>query len=151
MASEKSAGAVIFRKEGEEVFYLLLHYAGSSPKAKGYWDFPKGHLEKGETEMVAAFREIEEETGLKDLRFIPGFRDSIKYFFRAQGKTIFKTVAFFLAETEQEEIKISDEHIGYEWLPFNQAFKEMKFANAKNILAKANNYLRNDSASHFSF
>ncbi|MFA5742938.1 MAG: bis(5'-nucleosyl)-tetraphosphatase [Candidatus Paceibacterota bacterium] len=151
MASEKSAGAVIFRKEEGEIHYLLLHYAGSKPNAKGYWDFAKGHLEEGETEMVAACREIEEETGLKDLRFIPGFRDSIKYFFRAQGKTIFKTVVFFLAEAEQEEIKISDEHIGYEWLPFDQAFKEMKFANAKKILTKANNHLINDPANHFSF
>ena len=151
MASEKSAGAVIFRKEKGEVYYLLLHYAGSSPKAKGYWDFAKGHLEEGETEMVAVCREIEEETGLKDVRFFPGFKHSIKYFFNIQGKTIFKTVAFFLAETEQEEIKISDEHIGYEWLPFNQAFDKMKFANAKNILAKANNYLINNSVNHFSF
>jgi len=56
-----------------------------------------------------------------------------------------------LAEAEQEEIKISDEHIGYEWLPFDQAFKEMKFANAKKILTKANNHLINDPANHFSF
>jgi 8-oxo-dGTP pyrophosphatase MutT (NUDIX family) len=151
MAVEKSAGAVIFRKEGRDIYYLLLHYAGSKLNAKGYWDFPKGHLEEGETEMAAASREIDEETGLKNLRFAPGFKHYIKYFFRVQGKTIFKTVAFFLAETGQKEIKISDEHIGYEWLPFDQAFAKMKFANAKNVLAKANNYLISDSANHFSF
>ena len=142
---EKSAGAVIFRKEEGEVFYLLLHYAGSKPGSKGYWDFAKGHLEAGETEMTAACREIEEETGLKDLCFVFGFRQSIKYFFRVKGKTIFKTVSFFLAETKEKEIKISDEHIGYEWLPFEQAFNKIKFANAKNILAKANDHLiKND-------
>jgi 8-oxo-dGTP pyrophosphatase MutT (NUDIX family) len=141
MPKEKSAGAVIFRKENNETYYLLLHYAGSSPKAKGYWDLPKGHLEGAETEMEAACREIEEETGLKELSFIPGFRWPIKYFFRSKGQTVFKTVVFFLAETKRNEIKISDEHIGYEWLVFDQAFNKMKFANAKNILTKANDYL----------
>jgi 8-oxo-dGTP pyrophosphatase MutT (NUDIX family) len=141
MPKERSAGAVIFRKENNEIYYLLLHYAGSSPKAKGYWDFPKGHLEGEETETAAAYREIEEETGLKELSFIPGFRRPIKYFFRSQGRTIFKTVVFFLAETKQKEVKISDEHIGYEWLAFDQAFARMKFANAKNILTRAKDHL----------
>ncbi|MFA5747259.1 MAG: NUDIX domain-containing protein [Candidatus Paceibacterota bacterium] len=147
MPKERSAGAVIFRKENNETYYLLLHYAGASPKAKGYWDLPKGHLEGEETEMEAAYREIREETGLKGLSFFPGFRWPIKYFFRAKGQTIFKTVAFFLAETKQKEVVISDEHIGYEWLPFDQAFNKMKFANAKNILTKAKNYLmKNENA-----
>ncbi|MFA6336536.1 MAG: NUDIX domain-containing protein [Candidatus Paceibacterota bacterium] len=141
MFSEKSAGAVIFRKEQGEIFYLLLHYAGSKPGSRGYWDFAKGHLEEGETEEAAARREIEEETGLKDLSFVSGFRQSIDYFFKFKGRTVFKTVAFFLAETRKKEITISDEHIGYQWLPFEEAFKEMKFANAKNTLKQANNYL----------
>lgn len=42
MPVEKSAGAVIFRKEEGKIYYLLLHYQAR------HWDFPKGHLEKGE-------------------------------------------------------------------------------------------------------
>lgn len=141
MLSEKSAGAVIFRKEGGDIYYLLLHYAGSRPGAKGYWDFPKGHLEGKETEEQAAQRETKEETGIKNIAFIQGFKKSIKYFFRAEGKIIFKKVVFFLAETQKKEIKISEEHIGYKWLPFKEAFSSIKFANAKNILTEANDFL----------
>lgn len=34
------------------------------------WFFPKGHIEEGETDEVAARREIQEETGLTDLELI---------------------------------------------------------------------------------
>ncbi|MFA5249568.1 MAG: NUDIX domain-containing protein [Candidatus Paceibacterota bacterium] len=141
MAQERSAGAVIFRKENNEIYYLLLHYAGATPRAKDYWDLPKGHLEAGESDLDAAKREAFEETGLKDIEFIPGFRSGIKYFFRHKGRTVLKTVTFFLAETKQKEVKISDEHIGYEWLPFGPAYQKMRFLNAKNTLAKGRDFL----------
>ena len=49
MPLEKSAGAIIFRKN-KKIKYLLLHYpSASKTQAKDYWDFPKGHIEKGET------------------------------------------------------------------------------------------------------
>ena len=57
MKREKSAGAIVFRKEKEPV-YLLLHY-----EAK-HWDFPKGHVEKNETDEQTVRREIQEETGI---------------------------------------------------------------------------------------
>ncbi len=37
---------------------------------KGIADLPKGHIEKGETPEVAALREVEEETGIKNLEII---------------------------------------------------------------------------------
>ncbi|MCQ2322871.1 MAG: NUDIX domain-containing protein [Bacteroidales bacterium] len=36
----------------------------------GIPDLPKGHIEKGETPEVAAVREVEEETGISDLKII---------------------------------------------------------------------------------
>lgn len=141
MPVEKSAGAIIFRKKEGKNFYLLLHYPSSSRSDKTYWDFPKGHIEKGESIFKTAKREIKEETGLKNIRFIEGFKEWIKYFFRADGKNIFKIVTFFLAETQEEKIKISSEHMGYKWLPYEEAVKQLTFKNAKEILNKANDYL----------
>ena len=37
-------------------------------KRKGFWDLPKGHLEKNEKNRVAAIREVEEECGVKKLK-----------------------------------------------------------------------------------
>ena len=37
---------------------------------RGKWDLPKGKLDKGETLSACAVREVEEETGLKEIRLI---------------------------------------------------------------------------------
>lgn len=141
MPKEQSAGAVIFRMDQKKPYYLLLHYPTGSRTKKEYWDFPKGHLEQGESEKQAAAREIEEETGLRDISFISGFEYGIQYYFRVEGKTIFKTVVFFLASTKKKEIKISFEHEGFLWASFEDALKKLKFANARRILKLAHQFL----------
>jgi 8-oxo-dGTP pyrophosphatase MutT (NUDIX family) len=139
MPVEKSAGAVIFRKEKDTIKYLLLHYPGF--RGKSHWDFPKGNIEKGESLTETVKREVEEETGIKGLIIIKGFKETIKYFFRFKGKDIFKIVVFFLAETKQGKVKISWEHKGFKWLPYKKALEQLTFKNAKEILKKANDFL----------
>lgn len=131
MPVEHSAGAIVFRKESGQVFYLLLHYE------EGHWGYPKGHIEKGETLEDTARREIYEETGISDIQFIDGFRELTRYFFFSEGQRIFKTVVFFLALTPTKEIKLSFEHIGYEWLPFQEALAQVTFKDEKTLLEKA--------------
>jgi 8-oxo-dGTP pyrophosphatase MutT (NUDIX family) len=104
----------------------------------GHWEFAKGHMEKGEDERETVRREVAEETGITDIIFVEGFRESIKYYFRWQGKGIFKVVEFHLVRTAAKEVKLSDEHIGYEWLAYDEAMKRLKFKNSKQVLEKAN-------------
>lgn len=141
MPVERSAGAVIFRKEGDKTFYLLLHYPSSAKAPKEYWDFPKGHIEKGEKIEETIKREVREETGLDDIRLVEDFKEWIKYFFKFKGKNVFKIVTFLLAETKTKEVKVSFEHLGYEWLSYEKALEKLTFKNAKEILKKANQYL----------
>jgi len=151
MPKEKSAGAIIYRKDNGVNHYLLLHYAPAEKGKKGQWGFAKGHIEQGETEIETAKREIAEETGIKDLKIIPEFKELEKYFFRrnyglegeARKKApwIFKSVIFFLAETKTKDIKISDEHIGFMWLPIEEAIKKTTFKNSKKLLEKANEFI----------
>lgn len=139
MRKEKSAGAVVFRREGKKTKYLLLHYES------GHWDFPRGHIERGEKEQETARREILEETGIIELDFIRGFRVSTKWFFKKKaGKRYFnvhKTAVLFLAETKARRVKISHEHIGYKWLFYEKAVKQATFDNTKNLLEKAASFL----------
>src|SRR3989344_6295885 len=130
MPSEKSVGAIIFLKD-KEVKYLLLHYES------GHWDYVKGHVEKGESEEETLLREAKEEAGLMDLKIIDGFKEKIKYFFKANGKLISKEVVFYLAETKTEEIRLSLEHKAFKWLPYADAHKLVTYKNAKEILKKA--------------
>ena len=143
MPVERSAGAVIFRKKGKNVLYLLLHYPSSAKAPKEYWDFPKGHIEKGEKIEETIKREVREETGLDDIRLVEDFKEWIKYFFKFKGKNVFKIVTFLLAETKTKEVKVSFEHLGYEWLSYEEAFKKLTFKNAKEILKKAHHFLIN--------
>ncbi len=128
---EKSAGVVVFN-DGR---YLLLHYEA------GHWDFPKGHVEKGESDVQAALRELKEETGIVDAEVLPGFSDGIRYFFKKEGKTIVKEVVFFVARTKTEKVTLSHEHKGFIWLPFKEAVVKLTYDNAKNVLKKAEAFL----------
>ncbi len=140
MLQEKSCGAVVFKKNSE-ICYLLLRYEA------GHWDFVKGNVELNESERGTVIRELKEETGITDARFIEGFRVRIEYFYRRKGETVHKEVAFFLVEAKTSEVKLSFEHIDYEWLNYQQANEKLTFRNAKAVLEKAHVFLQvKDSA-----
>ena len=135
MPTEKSCGAVVFKRSKDGIKYLLLHYEA------GHWDFPKGKQEKNEKEEQTASREIGEETGIESIEFVDGFRETAKYFYREGKETIFKEVVFFLAKSATEKVKISFEHIGYVWMSYEHAYKKLTFNNAKELLSKADEFL----------
>jgi len=135
MPIEKSTGAVVFRRENKKIKYLLIQYGW------GHWEFPRGLIRKEESLEETARREIEEEVGIKDIQFIPGFKEWIKFFFKLKGKNIMKIATFLLAETKTKKIKLSYEHKDYAWLEYQEALEKLTFKNAKEILKKANQFL----------
>jgi len=82
-------------------------------------------------------REVREETGIVDLRAIPGFRRKIEYFYRREGRKVHKTVVFFLAETSTEKVTISFEHKDYGWFEFEEAMKTVTYPNARRLIREA--------------
>jgi len=136
MLNEKSCGAVVYSKVNSEPIYLLLQYEA------GHWDFVKGNVEAGETEHETAVRELKEETGISDVKFIDGFRESITYFYKRKGSTVHKEVIFFLMEIKTTKIQLSFEHVGFDWLPFDHAMSKLTFKNARDVLQKANDFLK---------
>jgi 8-oxo-dGTP pyrophosphatase MutT (NUDIX family) len=137
--TEKSAGVIVFRtnhsKPDSPREYLLLDTGR-------FWDFPKGHIEADESEMQAALRELREEAGISDAKLVDGFCHRIRYFFRKKSVIISKTVVYFMAETQQQEIKISDEHVAFEFLSYAQARKRLTYANSRELLRLAEEQLR---------
>lgn len=132
---EKSCGAVICNKKDGIYRYLLLHYEA------GHWDFVKGNVEPNESEKETVLRELKEETGIVDAKFIGNFRAEIEYFYRRQGEMVRKEVVFFLSETNTEKVEISFEHTGYIWLDYERAMEKLTFKNAKEVLKKVHAYL----------
>lgn len=130
---EHSCGAVVTRIINGRRRYLLI-----KNKRSAHWGFPKGHVERGETETETAKREVLEETGLH-IDILPNFVEESEY--SIQGK-IEKSVAIFLAKTTDTQTIIQKEEIeDYIWLEYDNALKTLKFSNDKSILEKAEKYL----------
>jgi 8-oxo-dGTP pyrophosphatase MutT (NUDIX family) len=140
---EKSVGAVVFHRENYQIKYLLLEHKD------GYWNFPKGHIEKGENDEETLRRETAEETGLTNLQILPSFKRRSFYFYRAQGKekterkekgravNIFKQADFYLAQAQNQEVHISSEHTSFAWLNFEAALEKLKYKTLKKILRQS--------------
>ncbi|MDI6737488.1 MAG: NUDIX domain-containing protein [Nanoarchaeota archaeon] len=136
MPNERSAGAIIYNKGR----YLLLYRKAHDHYREG-WFFARGKVEQGEDIEAAARREIKEETGIKDLFFVRGFKDIVTWFYRKDGQLIHKTAIYVFAETGTEDVHISDEHGGYEWLDFEHAYAKLTFPTDKKVLKNAHDFI----------
>lgn len=151
IAYEISVGAVVFHRFQNGIRYLLLRYP------HGHWDYVKGHVEAGESYEETLKRETQEESGITDLSVVSGFREATRYFYTAKGSErekrkragkglwIFKTVYFYLAESPQTGVVLSQEHIDSTWLPFEDAVQRLSFPATKEILRKAHEFLTKHS------
>ena len=139
---ERSAGFILYflapgdGPAADRARYLVLDYGK-------HWDFAKGHVEPGESDLAAAHRELAEETGLSAGRVVPGFAHEITYFFRHKSRGLIrKTVVFFLAEVPPDPaVTLSHEHKAYAFEPFEAALKRTSYASAKEVLRAAHEHL----------
>jgi len=139
LVMEKSCGLVLFNSNK----ILLLKYSANGTSGEGgHWDFPKGHVESNETEIETAVRELEEETGITEVKILSDFRHSINYTLFRKSVPISKEVIFFLASTVEKRVELSSEHIDYAWLDFEKAIVKLTYDNARQILKKAFSYLK---------
>jgi 8-oxo-dGTP pyrophosphatase MutT (NUDIX family) len=112
-----SAGVVVVRDTADGARILLL-------RAYKNWDFPKGHVERGEEPHAAAIREVAEETGITDLAFDWGdeFFETAPY-----GRN--KVARLYLARTRAERIVLPKnpelgrpEHHEFRWVDLAEAY-----------------------------
>ena len=101
MIVEKSCGAIVFTKDAECVKYVITE------SKEGFFGFPKGHIEKNETELETVRREVLEETGLQ-VEFWDDFRIEDSYPFQRNGETRTKHIVYFLAKFSNQ-ISIAQE------------------------------------------
>ena len=133
---ERSAGAVLFRRRGGDILYLLLQYP------QGHWSFPRGHIEGAETPIETVRREVKEEANISRVRFFPGYREKVHFRYQWPPKSVdaesrLKFVVFYLGQVFESRVKISEEHKSFRWVPYDRALKMLRHKNMRVILEKA--------------
>ncbi len=134
MFDEKSCGAVVFTRENGEIRYVLVR------QRSGQYSFPKGHVERGESEKQTALREIWEETGLHP-EILEGFRDVETYELPKKPGCV-KGVVYFLAEYSGQEFDPQDtDAVAAELFSFEDALDMLPTESRRGILIRAKAFL----------
>lgn len=118
-------GAVVFKLTRKGPIYLLVEAGGT----RGRWVFPKGHIEKGETAVGTAVREVTEEAGVR-ARPLRGLRHVEQ---KQEGKWI--SVAYFLMAYVGPAKPLDKRRI--RWLGFEDAIEALDFAKSRRLLRSA--------------
>ena len=145
---ECSAGVIPYRRVSEsDVEYLVLHSAlVRNPRAK--WEFPKGTVEAGETELQTAIREFIEETNIQQFRIIDDFERTLSYSYLRRGRKVLKTVTYYVLEVfDDSTICRSLEHIEdifgfwYFWGSFNQIQRLLYHSKIRQVFLEAHAHI----------
>ena len=129
MVWEKSCGALVVRRQEDDYYILMIRH-----KAGGNRSFPKGHVEKGETEYETALREVMEETSAR-IAIVSDFRSTVTY---RPSPGVMKEVVYFLAFTTNADIKAREGEIAeVEWVPLEQAEDCLAYENDKTVFRAA--------------
>lgn len=124
MKQEKSCGCIIFNEKKE---ILLVH------QTAGHWGMPKGHVEKDETEIETAIREVKEETNL-DVEINKDFRYTMSYMVKDDTQ---KEVVFFVARNVSKDMKPQLEEVTeMKWFMIDEAINTITYDNSKELLIK---------------
>ena len=132
MKKEKSCGAVVIKKEENNIKFLIIEQHDEN------WHFPKGHVEEGETEEETAKREIKEETNI-DVEIDTNFREVITY---SPKEGVIKDVVFFIGKATSFDIKIDPkELLDAKWVNAKEAINYFVHEDTKGVCKAALKYL----------
>ena len=114
----EAGGGLVLNPQGEVLF---IH-------RNGRWDLPKGKIEKGESREGGAIREVEEETGVKNLQ-ITRFLQETYHVFQRKGKYKLKVTFWYEMTTDYEGELVPEVKEGIEkakWKDSEKARKALK-------------------------
>ena len=134
--NEYAAGGVVGR--GGKILLVQVR----NLEGRIVWTLPKGHLEKKETWLAAALREVQEETGWKCRS--RGVLSNVTYRFEREGKPVFKRVRWYrMAPLKKTGKPDADEIRRVKWVEARLAARSLSYPSDGRVLAC---YLRTTSS-----
>ncbi len=128
MVKEVSAGAIVYTENDGKYLYLL-----TQNKNGNHFSFPKGHIEKDESVIETAKREVYEETGI--MFELISEKMQVNTYLMPNG--IYKDVYYFLGKASNTKItKQESEVLVAGWYTKEQVFKYLTYDSDKMIFIK---------------
>ena len=122
-APPRAAGVVVFRRTGAGLYFLVL-------RAYNNWDFPKGHVEDGESLTETAVRETLEEAGVVG-EAIESIGAPLEFEFREQLYRVQYFLIRLISETDAGDGREK------KWFPVDEALERVSFDGARALLRAA--------------
>ena len=136
---EPTSGGIVFRMtaDDKDVEILLIQ------DSKGRWTIPKGHIEPGETAKMTARREIEEETGLRNLSVLT-WLGKIHFKYRRADKLVLMTTQIYLVQSlDAREHPTAEKWMkGIQWFSFAEALDLIEYDDIEKLMLIAKKKIR---------
>ncbi len=131
---EYSAGGIVVN-DNKEVLLIKT----KNLKNETVITFPKGHIEKNESALEAAIREVKEETGVE--AFVIKKIKDVEYWFVHQGQKVHKKVFWFLMKPvkigESKNVEVDEVF----WYDINKVDQILSYKSDKELIAEVKNLI----------
>ena len=114
-----TAGGGLVLNSKDEVLFIFRN---------GRWDLPKGKVEKNESIETGAIREVEEETGVQDLK-ITKFLQTTYHVFQRKGRYKLKVTYWYEMRTDYDGELVPEESEGIKKVKWKDMEKAQKALN----------------------
>ena len=136
---EPTSGGIVFRftRDRKDVEILLIQ------DSKERWTIPKGHIEPGETAKMTARREIEEETGLRNVSVLT-WLGKIHFKYRRADKLVLMTTQIYLVQAlDARETPMAEKWMkGIQWFSFAEALNVIEYDDIEKLMLIAKKKIR---------
>jgi dATP pyrophosphohydrolase len=129
----------VYKKFPGGIKFLILK---RSPKKEPYpniWQIITGRIEKKEKAYETAIRELKEETGLTPVNMFN--LPFVTQFYIGKSDEL-HLIPLFLAEVDEDKIRISEEHTEYLWLDYKSAYNKIYWLDQKENFKKIKKILK---------
>lgn len=116
----------------EEQIEFLICKRSQYTVYPGQWRMIGGKVQRNETRWQAAIRELEEETGVRPVRFwtLP----SLNHFYDHEADTVRLIPAFAARLPEDSRIALDEEHDEYKWIAVDEIDSYIEWPEQKRLM-----------------